>query len=525
MAVHTEALASGGPAVPARPIVVSPARTLRRIGLDRWTSRLVIVGGLIVIASILGILLVILAETWPLFREPTARLVATLATGQAAAPWSTPGSDAFEVDEYREVAFALTRDGAVSFQPLKGGTPIPSMPVPGLAGAGVTATATLGKGRFVVGTSDGRVLPIEVGFDVTFANGVRSLAPKATFGDAVAVDPEQRRPVLRMAVATTEAGPLTVAQVGPTELVLRSVQERKALVGPGRREEARQTLAPAVEGEITALAIDGRGEDLFLGTSLGQLVRYDLRAPVRPRPRRDGRCVGRSRCRQGAGIPHRRPHARDRRRGRRRVELAGGAGARRRASPDAHPPVRAARGARARLRRLPTRQGVRDRRCAGRPPRGLRHVRPDLADPRHAGRGRAPRRRLRPEGRWTPHARRRGPASELGARQPAPRDHAHHALREGVVRGVSGPRARLAVDRRHGRFRVEVQPHPADLRHAQGHVLRPPVRGAALAPGGRVRERVHAPGHQELREAGRWRSWPRCRASCWASSRACGWRP
>ena len=241
-----------------------------------------IVGGLIVIASILGILLVILAETWPLFREPTARLVATLATGQAAAPWSTPGSDAFEVDEYREVAFALTRDGAVSFQPLKGGTPIPSMPVPGLAGAGVTATATLGKGRFVVGTSDGRVLPIDVGFDVTFANGVRSLAPKVTFGDVVAVDPEQRRPVLRMAVATTEAGPLTVAQVGPTELVLRSVQERKALVGPGRREEARQTLAPAVEGEITALAIDGRGEDLFLGTSLGQLVRYDLRAPSGP---------------------------------------------------------------------------------------------------------------------------------------------------------------------------------------------------------------------------------------------------
>ena len=170
MAVDTETLASGGPAIPARPIAVSPARTLRRIGVDRWTSRLVIVGGLIVIASILGILLVILAETWPLFRPPAARLLATVATTrEAAAPWSTPGSDAFEVDEYREVAFALTRDGVVRFQLLKEARPVPPVPIPDLAGARVTATATAGKGRYVAGTSDGRVLPVEIGFDVAFA--------------------------------------------------------------------------------------------------------------------------------------------------------------------------------------------------------------------------------------------------------------------------------------------------------------------------------------------------------------------
>jgi phosphate transport system permease protein len=282
MAVNTETLGSGGPAIPARPIAVSPARTLRRIGIDRWTSRLVIVGGLVVIASILGILLVILAETWPLFRPPTARLLATVATGQGATPWSTPGSEGFDVDEYREVAFALTRDGAVRFQSLKEGVPIPPVPIPGLVGARMTATATSGKGRYVVGTSDGRVLPVEVGFDVAFAEGIRTVTPKVTFGDAMTVDPDQRRPVLRVAVVTTDAGPLTVAQVGPTELVLQTVQERKALVGPSRREETRQTLTPAVEGEITALRLDGRGEDLFLGTSRGQLLRYDLRATSGP---------------------------------------------------------------------------------------------------------------------------------------------------------------------------------------------------------------------------------------------------
>ena len=65
MAINADALG-------ARPLVVSRARTLRRILLDRWASRLVILGGLIIIASILAILVVILGEVWPLFRPPTA---------------------------------------------------------------------------------------------------------------------------------------------------------------------------------------------------------------------------------------------------------------------------------------------------------------------------------------------------------------------------------------------------------------------------------------------------------------------
>jgi len=59
-------------ALSGRPLVVSRARTARRILLDRWASRLVVLGGIVIIASILAILFVILAEVWPLFRAPTA---------------------------------------------------------------------------------------------------------------------------------------------------------------------------------------------------------------------------------------------------------------------------------------------------------------------------------------------------------------------------------------------------------------------------------------------------------------------
>ena len=113
MAISVEAIAergAGGPGLPAHPLVVSPARTSRRIRLDRWASRLVVVGGLIVIAVILAILLVIVGEVYPLFRVPTATLVAVATPRVApASAWRLAGSEGLEVDEYREVAFGIGR--------------------------------------------------------------------------------------------------------------------------------------------------------------------------------------------------------------------------------------------------------------------------------------------------------------------------------------------------------------------------------------------------------------------------------
>ena len=44
-----------------------------------------------------------------------------------------------------------------------------------------------------------------------------------------------------------------------------------------------QPLAVEADGAVTALRLDGRGQDLFVGTARGQLVRYDLRDPAGPR--------------------------------------------------------------------------------------------------------------------------------------------------------------------------------------------------------------------------------------------------
>ncbi|RMF83603.1 MAG: hypothetical protein D6736_21170, partial [Nitrospinota bacterium] len=52
--------------------------TRRRLLADRLARWVIRLGGMLIIFAILAILLVILAETFPLFRPPTATLVGTV---------------------------------------------------------------------------------------------------------------------------------------------------------------------------------------------------------------------------------------------------------------------------------------------------------------------------------------------------------------------------------------------------------------------------------------------------------------
>ncbi|MBI4013689.1 MAG: ABC transporter permease subunit [Candidatus Rokubacteria bacterium] len=278
MSTREETLRAGGPGAPARRRDISRARVSRRLLVDRLARRVVTLGGLAIIASILAILLVIAAEVYPLFKAPTAEPVRTLAGPVRVTTDAAPLG--LGVDEYREIVFVVT-PGGLQFFRANDGTPVPAAVLP-LNGATVVATSALGRGPFALGLSDGRVLPLEVKFAVSFPEGRRRVEPEVLATDPIVADPAGR-PVRRLAHLTAATGPVTVAQTDARELAVLSVRERKALIGPSTKEESRQTVAIPISGEITALALDGRGDDLFVGTSSGQIVRVDLRDAGNPR--------------------------------------------------------------------------------------------------------------------------------------------------------------------------------------------------------------------------------------------------
>ncbi len=94
MAINADTLTAGGPGTPARPLVVSRARTSRRIFLDRFAARTVVLGGIVIISAILAILFVIAAEVWPLFRPPRVVALERLSAGSTSTAkphrWSRP---------------------------------------------------------------------------------------------------------------------------------------------------------------------------------------------------------------------------------------------------------------------------------------------------------------------------------------------------------------------------------------------------------------------------------------------------
>ena len=271
---------TGGPATPARPLRVSSARTSRRILVDRWASRLVVVGGIIIIASILAILFVIAAEVYPLFTPPTAHLVGTPIGGARDGEMAV---GALGVDEYREVAHQVLSGGVLQLTDLKRGALLSAVPIAGLDGARVTRVSEGGSGKYLIATSDGRAIPLEVTFDVAFTDGTRSVVARPVFGPPSVLDPEKKRPIVDVTFAMGGSGPVTVARVGPSELIVQTVIEKKALIGGSRREESLAALPITVDGDITTIRLDRRGEDLFIGTSRGRLVRYDLRDREAPK--------------------------------------------------------------------------------------------------------------------------------------------------------------------------------------------------------------------------------------------------
>ena len=231
-------------------------------------------GGLVIIASILAIVAVIAIEVAPLFGSPGADRLASVDLGTPAA---TLG-----VDEYREIAYAITPAGQLTLRSLVGTALAETLPIDGLDGAAVSTATPTGPGRHLIGTSDGRAIPLEVTFDVSFDGATRGLKAKPVFEAPMLIDPDGKRPVVRLAAAFPDSGPVVVAQLGPSQLVLLGVVQRKALIGPGTKEETRQALPAPEDTVVSALAVDGRGDDLFVGTSHGRIVRYDLRDRASP---------------------------------------------------------------------------------------------------------------------------------------------------------------------------------------------------------------------------------------------------
>ena len=241
----------------------------RRLLLDRLVRRFVTFGGMAIIMAILAILFVILVEVYPLFEPPSVTRVADIAVSGISDPL------AIDVEEYREIAYVVTETG-VSFVSVGDGTIIQSHPLPGIDSVRATGVSAFGPDHFVLGLSDGRIVPVTVTFSISYVDdSTRRIEPELLYGDPVLAH-SGRQPVTTLASVRTENGSITAVTTGPKELILITVEEEWSLFGEVRRDVYRHTLSLPIDGEVRVLALDTRGNNVFAGTSTGQIVRIEL---------------------------------------------------------------------------------------------------------------------------------------------------------------------------------------------------------------------------------------------------------
>jgi phosphate transport system permease protein len=246
----------------------SRLRGLKRA--DRLAAAVITAGGIGIVASVLGILIVILAEAWPLFRSPSGRLAATVSPSVPAALPATPL--VMGVDEYQRYVYQVRSNGRLEVFRVADGAWSRGFDVADLRGVGLTSASRSLEGDDVAAaTADGRVALLQVGFKPVYeAQKLADLEIAVEPRGTLMVDP-QGRGVRRVDYRADDEASVVAAQVADDEVAVLMVGE----------EERRHPLRVAAGETVTALALGGT-RALAVGTNHGQVYHWDL-SPDPPR--------------------------------------------------------------------------------------------------------------------------------------------------------------------------------------------------------------------------------------------------
>lgn len=280
-AVETESSVDRGAfPPPALAAGVFSRRQVRAI-IDHLASGTIKTGGIAIILCIIGMCVFLVKEVLPLFQSTSATLAAPISlTPQArSSPVALVG-----IDEQQEVAYALRGDSLEFVFLGEGTSSTAKIPSRGLFPDGsVTALARApGKGHYLVmGTADGRVVPVTIEFTQEFNGDERSISPSVAVRTPIVVAPNSQA-ITQIAYQKDESNVRIAALLQDEQLWLTTNESRTRPDGETEASTVQANLTPHIQGRITALALGSRAELLAAGTEEGTVYHFDLREAGQP---------------------------------------------------------------------------------------------------------------------------------------------------------------------------------------------------------------------------------------------------
>ncbi len=273
------------------------SRLQRKKLVDKAATVLITFGGFAVILSIAAILFVIVAETLPLWKAPTAELE-TPPIPLTDLVGSGPQADvlALGIDEYREIAYTITQAGTVDFLSLADKQLLQRYEIQALHGRRITAVHYRNLTHTAaLGTADGVVIPLTISFPVSFEGKTRISTPQVAEEEALVLDPQGRaiQALAYQSVSEDEEKMSLAALLGPRTLLFLSRTVEESFLGETQVSEHRAELSAALDANATALSLDAEQRNLFAALETGEVLHWDIRdaaAPqLKPRLRGQGR--------------------------------------------------------------------------------------------------------------------------------------------------------------------------------------------------------------------------------------------
>lgn len=308
-------------------------KTLKRRRLtDKAAHWVITLGGATTVFVVLALFFFVFLEVYPLLQgaKITKENTYTL-HGKAVS---------IGVDDHQEVAFAVYNDGNIAFISLLDGEVFKKYTIAGLSGSSPThqdatnfshktnmqgnsiTSVSKDRDRLALGTSDGRILTVLVNFSESFDKGKRIVHPEVSEAETVIVNNEGKG-LNSVTSRRDESATVTAVHTEDGKLVLISSEVERTLFGERERKEIKKditdlvaqgglnqiasSVSPPLQGGdkeeggkpvrgtmpvphnpvhlteqrnsagITSLALDLFMENLYVGTSSGELFHINVR--------------------------------------------------------------------------------------------------------------------------------------------------------------------------------------------------------------------------------------------------------
>jgi len=229
------------------------------------------IGGIAVVAAVLGIFVFILSQILPLFRGAHVQPLTSVQLPPQT--YAVLG-----VDEWAELPLVIAADGTLSFVDLVGARGVQTV-IPGFATAKTFSAFRYDQARQEVlfATTDGAFAMVKIDYTTTFDNAVRTVEAQATAGPFLSLG-QPGFVVKRIAYGDAGSQKLVAAIQdvnGTLEVHAASLSQPRTLLEAGKIKIAQTyNLSPLIKGQPQEIAVNAQAEGIAVATQAGDVYYF-----------------------------------------------------------------------------------------------------------------------------------------------------------------------------------------------------------------------------------------------------------